>query len=273
MSKKFALILTVFLFLNYLSYSPAQSQNNRQVYFKNQIPLGVPKDSDPSDDYILAHPQYIVSYNHKYNSVNWAGWKLDDSYIGKTDRYSGKFITDTTLPPDFLRITHDDYTNSGYDRGHVVRSHDRSSNDEDNKSTFLMTNIFPQTPDLNRGVWLDFERFCEDLAEKENKEIYIYAGGIYKSNTFINGKIRIPDSCYKIAVVLERGEGLECVGYNTLIYAVIMPNIDGIRKRSWTEYAVCVSKIEKSTGYNFLSSVPEKIQGIIEQIIYKPIQK
>jgi len=229
----------------------------------------LPVDSDSTDDYLIIRTQYAVSYNSKLNAVNWAGWNLNSSWFGKSGRYEGRFITDTTLPLGIIKITHDDYTNSGYDRGHLVRSHERSSNPEDNKSTFLMTNIVPQTPDLNRGVWLDFERFCENLAMKQNKELYIYAGGIYKSGSTIGKGIRVPDSCYKIVVVLEKGEGLECVDYNTRIYCVVMPNIQGIRGNKWRTYAVSVTRIEKSTGYNFLSDVPEKIQGIIEQIVYK----
>ncbi len=267
-------IFLVLVFL--LNYSNIIAQNNTKNYLDNNfdscsihICLGIPIDDDQSDDYILCKTEYVISYNQNFNSANWAAWNLNSTWIGSTDRYKGKFITDNTLPEDFEHITHNDYTNTGYDRGHIVRSYDRSSNDEANKSTFLMTNIFAQTPDLNRGVWLDFERFIENLAKKQNKELYIFAGGIYNSNNTINEKIRIPDSCYKIAVVLNRGEGLECVEYNTMIYAVMIPNINGIRRDKWQKYAVSVSHIENSSGYNFLTNVPEEIQGIIEQIIYK----
>jgi endonuclease G len=250
----------------------SEAQNHSKGYIDScnlHLKLGIPTDKDTTDDYILLKPEYIISYNYRYNSANWAAWNLNSSWIGKTDRYSGKFITDTTLPEDFLKIKHDNYTNSGYDRGHIVRSHDRSSSEESNKSTFLMTNIIPQTPDLNRGVWLDFERFCDELALKKNKELYIYAGATYKIDSTFGVGIRVPDSCFKIVVVLERGEGLECVGYNTQIYSVMIPNINGIRKEKWEKYATSVLRIEKSTGYDFLNKVPLKIQGIIEQIICK----
>ncbi|MBX3043357.1 MAG: DNA/RNA non-specific endonuclease [Candidatus Kapabacteria bacterium] len=233
-------------------------------------PAGLPYDTDTTDDYIIYRSQYIVSYNPNFNTTNWVSWNLNASWFGKSGRFSGKFVTDMTLPDLFMRITHDDYTNSGYDRGHLVRSHERTVNADDNRSTFYMTNIVAQTPDLNRGVWLKFERYCEELAIKENKELYLYAGGVYKSDSTIGRGVRVPDSCYKIVVVLERGEGAECIDYNTTIYSVMMPNIQGIRNSEWEEFAVSVSHIEQSTGYNFLPGVPEEIQGIIEQYIHKP---
>lgn len=260
----FNLISLIFVFTISLTFS---KDPNPYVY--QHAPLGIPYDSDSSDDYIIIRPEYIVSYNPVKNATNWVSWNLNSSWIGKSGRYSGNFITDTTLPDDFLKITHKDYTNSGFDRGHIVRSHERSSDIESNKSTFLMTNIIPQTPDLNRGVWLDFERFCEELTLKEGRELYIYSGGIYNTDSTIGNGVRVPDSCFKIVVVLNRNEGLECVDFNTIIYSVLMPNISGIRKKKWYEYSTSVIHIEKSSGYNFLSNVPEHIQGIIEQIIYK----
>lgn len=237
--------------------------------YKINIALGIPVDKDSSDDLIIHRSQFTVSYNHTIKTTNWAAWNLNSNWIGKSGRYSGKFITDSYLPDSIKKVAHDDYTNTNYDRGHLVRSHDRTNTQENNKSTFFMSNIIPQTADLNRGVWLDFERFVEELAEKSNKELYIYAGAVYKSERFLSSGIKVPDSCYKIVVVLEKGEGLECVNYNTIIYSVMMPNIEGIRNKKWEEFATSVDNIEFSSGYDFLRKVPENIQGIIEQYIYK----
>lgn len=263
----FRILFSISLLLIFSSNLISSDTDSLSKINSIHLVLGIPVDNNPDDDIILVRSQYVVSYNPIFNATNWAAWNLNSSWIGKSGRYSGTFIRDTSLPEGLLQITHDDYTNSGYDRGHLVRSHERSSNPDDNKSTFYLTNIVPQTPDLNRGVWLDFERFCENLVLKHNKELYIFSGGIYKSDSTIGPGIRVPDSCYKIVVVLERGEGLECVGYNTVIYSVKMPNIQGIRKHKWSRYAASVNDIEQSTGYNFLRDVPIKIQGVIELIV------
>lgn len=162
-------------------------------------------------------------------------------------------------------MKHSDYTNSGYDRGHLVRSEERTKTIEDNKSTFILTNIIPQTPDLNRGVWLNLEYYCEDLCKKDNKLLYVIAGGINRTKNTIGNQIVVPDSCFKIVVVLEKGQSLLDVNESTQIIAVVMPNIEGVRSDKWEKYRTSVRAIENSTGYNFLDKLPINIQNIIEQ--------
>ncbi len=228
------------------------------------VALGVPEDDDLSDDYYIVRSQYVVSYNKDRNVPNWVSWNLNADWFGDVSRYSGKFITDTSLPAGFYRVTHDDYTNSGFDRGHMVRSEERTASAEDNRSTFYLTNILPQAPDMNQGVWLKLEYYCEDLCKTDNKELYIIAGGIFHSDNSINSIVSVPDSCFKIIVVLERGQKLRDVTENTEVISVVIPNIQGVRKDDWETYKTSVRRIENSTGYNFLSCVKRRIQNIIE---------
>jgi endonuclease G len=231
--------------------------------------LGVPFDKDTADDYIIIRYQYVLSYNKNTGTPNWVAWNLNDDWYGDVPRYKGSFITDTSLPDGFYRVRHSNYTNSGYDRGHMVRSEERTKTATDNKSTFILTNIIPQTPDLNRGVWLKFEYFCEDLCKEDNKELYVVSGPIFHSDSTLKGenKVRVPDSCFKIVVVLNRGQGLNDVSMDTKVYAVIMPNINGIRKDDWKKYKRTVDDIEISTGYDFLSKIPDDIEMFLEEQI------
>lgn len=228
------------------------------------VTMGVPEDGTPDDDYYIVRSQYVVSYNKNRNVPNWVSWNLNKDWYGDVGRYSGKFFTDTSLPSGYYRVTHDDYTNSGFDRGHMVRSEERTATVEDNRSTFYLTNILPQAPDMNQGVWLKLEYYCEDLCKVDNKELYIIAGGIFHSESKINGLIAIPDSCFKIVVVLEKGQKLRDVSENTEIISVVIPNIQGVRKEEWEQYRTTVRRIENSTGYNFLSCVKKSIQNAIE---------
>lgn len=228
------------------------------------VALGVPEDNDSTDDYDIIRSQYIVSYNKDLGVANWVAWNLDADWYGDVPRYSGNFIVDTSLPSQFYKVKHSDYTNSGYDRGHMVRSEERTKTDIDNKSTFFLTNIIPQTPDLNQGVWLKLEYYCEDLCKQQNKELYVIAGGIYHTKEKIKGLVTIPDSCFKIIVVLNRNQGLKNIDINSEVIAVVMPNISGVRSDDWMKYSTTVDRIEFSTGYDFLNCLPKKIQAIIE---------
>lgn len=246
-----------------------------QYHYRNSIhcPFGCPYDSDTTDDYILEKPQFTISYCSKKNVANWVAWQLNASWVGNEDRFDGKFISDNTLPASFYKVKHSDYINSGYDRGHLVRSKERTRNGEDNRATFLLTNIVPQTPDLNRGVWLRFEDYYLNKALKENKNMFIVSGGIFRSNKTLKNKgiVAIPDSCYKIVLFTLKEKIEEISNRNDFeIVAISMPNIQGIRNDNWQKYITTVDKIEYSTGYDFFMLLPDSIENYLESRLKKP---
>lgn len=220
--------------------------------------MGVPFDNDTTDDYIIVREQYVLSYNAGKGVPNWVAWQLNKNWYGDVPRYNGNFITDTTLPEGMYRVKHSDYTNSGYDRGHMVRSEERTRTVEDNKSTFILTNIMPQTPDLNQGVWLNLEYHCEDLCKKFDRDLYVYAGGVFHTDSTVKGegKVAVPDSCFKIILICPSGS---YVPIDTI--AVMMPNIAGVRTDKWEKYKTTIKNIENSTRYVFL----RKLNSVFEE--------
>jgi endonuclease G len=255
------------LFISLLLQSfPAHANNDRDNPKKVHAPWGYPKDAESKDDYIIERKQYVISYNPKLNAPNWVAWQLNAGWYGDTPRKSGKFITDTTLPAGFERIVHDDYTRSGYDRGHVVRSEERTASEDDNRSTFLMTNVFPQTPTLNQQTWLSLEYECERLCKTEGKELYVIAGGVFSKQPLrLNGKVAVPDSCWKIVVILDKGQKAKDISSSTKVIAVMMNNGQYDKSNnSWELYKTTINAIEKSTGYDFLRDLPDALEEQIE---------
>jgi len=232
------------------------------------LALGVPTDDSPDDDYLMRKPQYALSYNPVRNEANWVSWGLNKDWVGSVPRHKGKFVEERDLPQGFKRANHDDYTGSGYDRGHMVRSEERTRSDEDNRATFLMTNILPQYHDLNAGPWLRLEEHCEKLAKREDHELFIMAGGILpkgkRATDTIGSGIAVPKTFFKIIVILEKGQGVRDVQASTPVTTVIMPNETGIISEGWEQYRTSIDEIEKRTGYEFLSAVPESVQRVIE---------
>ena len=229
------------------------------------LTMGIPTDGDDSDDHLMVKPQYTLSYNKRLNNPNWVSWNLDAGHFGDAPRFKGKFMADESLPAGFYRVRHDDYTNSGYDRGHLVRSEERTKNDADNESTFLTVNLLPQYHDLNAGPWLRLEEYCQRLAQKEKKELFIVAGGIFPKKPETIGKgVAVPESTYKIVVVLDRNQSIEHVTPSTRVIAVSMPNKKGILREDWGQYRTTVAELEKATRYNFLPDLPESLQKALE---------
>jgi len=262
--------ITVLLFLILFGTFGIHAQSTRNTK-SIHAPWGFPMDANPKDDHLIERKQYVLSYNEHLNVANWVAWQLNATWYGSTPRRSGKFITDTSLPESFTRITHDDYTKSGYDRGHLVRSEERTANIEDNTSTFLMSNILPQTPTLNQQTWLSLEYECERLCKSEGKELYVIAGGLFSGiPTRLNGKVAIPDSCWKIVLILEKGQSIKDVSSKTSIIAVMMHNGRYEKTNNdWNLYATSVDAIERSTGYDFFRDMPDQVENALEAVIHR----
>jgi len=228
------------------------------------VALGVPTDSDPSDDYILDHGVYVLSYNHKKNVANWVAWELDRAFLGHVRR-KNDFRPDALLPADFYHVTAQDYRKSGFDRGHLCPSADREATLEDNSLTFLMTNIQPQLHELNEGPWEKLEEHERELARRRDSEVFIVAGGIFDADyQRIGHEVAVPRANFKIIVTLRQGQGASDVKFESKLVAVIIPNAPGVGSHPWTDYLTSVDAIEKATGYDFLSNVPKAVQDVIE---------
>jgi endonuclease G len=128
-----------------------------------------------------------------------------------------------------------------------------------------MTNILPQVHELNDGPWKKLEEYERELASKPDAELYIVAGGIFvDTQPTIGHDISVPVANYKIVVVLRVGQTAADVTDETKVIAVVMPNDRRAGGHVWTDFLTSVDEVEKRTGYDFLSRVPEPIQQVIE---------
>ena len=230
--------------------------------YRNHLEFGTPKDANSSDDLLISRRTQALSYNCAKGIPNWVSWDLNKTHYGDAAR-SSSFYTDTSLPTGCYRVSTSDYTNSGYSRGHMTRSEERTWSTADNQQVFLMTNILPQYQDLNGGPWYKFEAYLQDLAQNQNKELYVISGGYGNRGTLNNaGKVVINTHNYKIVVIMPYGQGLANVTSTSSlqVIAVDMPNITGISTAPWTNYQTTVDKIEAATGYDFLDKLPDSIE-------------
>ena len=240
--------------------------------------FGEPKDADPSDDFLIRRAQYTVSYNPTRGGANWVSWNLDASHVGSNGRCPGTcYSADTVLSNAGLPAytTADWVSGSTYDRGHMSPSADWTSSEADNNTTFFLSNFLPQQPDLNQGPWEVLESALRDSVSAANgsREAYIIAGGIFANGTGLGsllnlGKVWIPNSTYKIAVITPSGTGINPDGTlppNTTVLAVNMPNVAGIRGTDWTTYLTSIASIEQATGYNFLELLRDDVECRVEQ--------
>ena len=192
-------------------------------------------------------------------------WHLGASDLGSAARYSGNFITDTSLPTGRYRVTHYDYTNSGYDRGHMTPSADRTASDADNQATFILTNLLPQAPTLNQGLWAQLEGHARDLVGQGN-ELYIISGGSGTLGTLANGNLTIPAATWKEMLVLPAADGDDAdrVTAQTQVIAVWTPNDTTTQGKAWTDYTTTVACGQQRTSLNFFAAVDDTVEAAIE---------
>jgi DNA/RNA endonuclease G (NUC1) len=244
--------------------------------YRNHLEFGTP---DGATGIAVNRREFASSYSETRGGPNWVSWNINATQFGAAPRCDC-FTADQTLPSGVYKVVDFNYRNGGYDRGHMVQSESRTATYQENAATFLLTNILPQAGENNQGPWSQFENYLNDLARQQGKEIYVVAGGEYTANpaTLKNeGKVQVPAFTWKVAVVVDGGEGLDDVnGTGDLqVIAIRMPNdtatAAGIRNNPWTMYETTVDDIEARTGYDLLDALPNGIERIVESKDRAPV--
>jgi endonuclease G len=241
----------------------------------SSLVLGNPSNATANEadfsNYLFKEGYYTLSYNRDRGTANWVSWHVVRTDYGSVPRQDN-FRPNPTLPFGWYGVSSLSYSSSGFDRGHLCPSADRTSSIAANSSTFLMTNIIPQAPQNNQITWASLEDYCRQLVQAGN-ELYIIAGvygegGTTNSGglttTIDNGRVTVPSKLWKVIVVMNDGANdLSRVVNSTRVISVVMPNQDNMNA-DWRSYRTSVDFIENETGYNLLSKVSNTIQNLIE---------
>ena len=126
---------------------------------------------------------------------------------------------------------------------------------------------------MNQGPWANLENDLGDLARTQGREVYIITGVAGNQGTLKNeGKVVIPTSTWKVAVIMPHDQGLaNIVDYRDLeVIAVNMPNDPGIRNVDWNTYRTTVDAIEALTGYDLLALLPDEVEAAVESNTQPP---
>lgn len=154
----------------------------------------------PDSLQVIHHFSYDILYNNHYHCPSVVVWPLSWKYLGDYSRRPHiRFSEDPEAPAP--RVSHQDYNNSGYDRGHLCPSGDRGCCLDYWEDTFVMTNIAPMRPRLNRGAWKAAEDECREMA-KTGCDLTVTSISLWLSpdTQFVgSSKVRVPSHFYKKA--------------------------------------------------------------------------
>jgi endonuclease G len=209
---------------------------------------------------IIKHEGYTVSYNSDYKIANWVAYELtpEEATSAKTER-SNKFTPDPQVTS--VSALNEDYLKTGYDRGHLAPAGDMKWSLKAMQESFYFSNITPQKPGLNRGVWKDLEERMR-LWAADYGSMYIATGPVIESDLKRLGKNRvgIPKQFYKVVMYVKDGS-YTGVGF-------LFENKDYRKKNIFIkDFAIPIDSVESVTGIDFFPSVPAKEQERMERAV------
>ena len=195
---------------------------------------------------------FTLSFNKDNRTPNYVAWELLGTEVSTEWPRNDNFWQDEEITGC---TKHSDYTGSGFDRGHMCPAADQKWSEQAMIDCFVMANMCPQLHDLNAGAWERLEE-KERLWAKRDSAVMIIAGPIYsEGETYIEkSKVRVPDAFFKVllAPYLDEPRGI----------AFIYPHMKC--PGNMQDYATSIDEVEKITGFDFFSVLPDDIETKVE---------
>ena len=222
-----------------------------------------------SDDHELREFKYYsLCYRESYEQAEWSAECIKSSMLEKNAIRSNDFRPDEKISTGSATLA--DYKSSGYDRGHLVPAADMSFDQEAMSETFYMSNMSPQAPQFNRGIWVNLETQVRAWAQKFGK-IYVVSGPVLNKSaeefsSIGKNQVSVPEFYYKVILAPvykddddkkkpEDSESVTAIGF-------IIPN-QKCEKEFW-DYAVSVDEVENITNIDFFSRLEDSLEIQIE---------
>jgi len=199
-----------------------------------------------ADGQLVEHRYYSLMYNEDMEQADWVAYKLSRNSLAmpNVDRQR-RFNVDPKVKTRSAK--HSDYSHSGYTRGHMAPAGDMAFNKEAMKQSFFMSNMSPQTKELNAGIWNNLEQNVRDWAFA-NREIYVVTGPVFYDNKpqrIGKNQVAVPDAFYK-AILDYDGTEKKAVGF-------LIPHEDS--DDHLHKFAVSIEELEEQVGLDFFSDV------------------
>jgi endonuclease G len=203
---------------------------------------------------IIHHDGFVLQYNNEREQADWVAYELTrEEVLNKVAKRKDNFRSDPEVDLGSSQL--EDYRGSGFDRGHLVPAADLAWSHESMSDSFFMSNMSPQDPSFNRGIWKKLEEQVRQWAI-EHEKIYVITGCLYLEDRGAIGKnhVDVPSHYYKI---IFDGHGDRVGGL-----ALALPN-EGSKDELW-KYTVSIDEVERVSGLDFFRSLDDSFEDKIE---------
>jgi endonuclease G, mitochondrial len=204
---------------------------------------------------VVEFKAFSLGYHEQHEQAAWVAYRLlaqgNAPRHTRQDRFraDGRVSTGSATP--------EDYANSGYDRGHLAPAADFSTDQQALKETFYMSNMSPQVPAFNRGIWSKLENQVRAWAETEG-DLWVVTGPVLHNQKNLEkigaNQISVPLYYYKVILDAREPE-LKMIGF-------VLPN-EGSGK-DLRSFVLTVDSIEALTGLDFFPMLPDELEERLE---------
>tara|TARA_B110000090_G_C13312219_1_gene420085 strand:+ start:118 stop:1059 length:942 start_codon:yes stop_codon:yes gene_type:complete len=219
-------------------------------YSQDLRPLGLYND-------VVSHDYYTLSYSEEHEQAEWVYYTLNSNQLNLAVERKDNFRPDHKVKTLSAQLY--DYKGSGYDRGHLAPAADMKYNSNSMSESFFMSNISPQSPSFNRGVWRKIEKQFRDWGYKYG-ELIIVTGPVLKDENYGSigsNKVTIPKWYYKVAIDPDN--------YERNI-AILIENRGS--SESTRSFVVTIDYLEEFSGLDFFHNLPDKVEESFESSTY-----
>jgi endonuclease G len=217
---------------------------------------GVPQTGGLVTQRVLRNEAYIVGYSETLANPLWAAYRVVDlQRIPESPPRPERFETDSRT---MARVSADDYTGSGYDRGHLSPNYAIATRHGEaaQRETFLMSNITPQRHALNAGLWKELEMKIATSYPARYGEVWVLTGPIFGPRPHkLRGGVVVPEAFFKI--VIDETEG------RLRTQAFIIPQETPAGSAA-NAFLVSIDEIEQRTGLDFLHEIEDEAERAVE---------
>jgi len=205
------------------------------------------------DETLIHHSGFALVYDEPYEQAKWVAYELTSKETQSLYERTNHFLADPKIATSSANDA--DYAGSGYDRGHLAPAADMGWSEASMIDCFYYSNMSPQVPGFNRGIWKRLEEQVRDWAV-DYGSIYIVTGPVLKSglSTIGSNQVAVPELYYKVILDTHPGHP-QAIGF-------LIPNASSTE--SLTSYAVTVDAVEKVTGIDFFYSLPDDKETQLE---------
>lgn len=205
---------------------------------------------------IIRHTGFSLVFDTLHRQARWVAYALTPERTQGVEPRLNRFYPDPLLPS--LTATDLDYRKSGFDRGHLVPAADMSWSQQALLESFYYSNVSPQQPAFNRGVWKKLEERVRRWAQT-HALMYVVTGPVLSDTLSCIGlhQVSVPHYFFKALLVYSEDEK-KCIGF-------ILRNERA--SSSLSAFAVTIDSLELFTGIDFFPALPDTIENALERTL------